>query len=153
MTSGNGFGVNEEHVAASFRFIVKPSSGKTRLMNNIKLRLFIPPGLGQVVESERNENEREKKIGIDILCLLLEAFSEYCVLRNFFLTPLGDQLHTSLQLGSITTSLFLFQCHSPPLLTTTLGTQWAMWISAAGGAGKGKARCQCSVQFLNRSCR
>ena len=30
MTSGNGFGVNEEHVAASFRFIVKPSSGKTR---------------------------------------------------------------------------------------------------------------------------
>ena len=61
MTSGNGFGVNEEHVAASFRFIVKPSSGKTRLMNNIKLRLFIPPGLGQVVESERNEHEREKK--------------------------------------------------------------------------------------------
>ena len=46
MTSGNGFGVNEEHVAASFRFIVKPSSGKTRLKNNIKLRLFIPPGLG-----------------------------------------------------------------------------------------------------------
>ena len=57
----NGFGVNEEHVAASFRFIVKPSSGKTRLMNNIKLRLFIPPGLGQVVESER-KNEREKII-------------------------------------------------------------------------------------------
>ena len=62
MTLGNGFGVNEEHVAASFRFIVKPSSGKTRLMNNIKLRLFIPPGLGQVVESERNEYEREKKL-------------------------------------------------------------------------------------------
>ena len=60
MTSGNGFGVNEEQCAASFRFIVEPSSGKTRLMNNIKLRLFIPPGLGQVVESERNENEREK---------------------------------------------------------------------------------------------
>ena len=53
--------MNEEHVAASFRFIVEPSSGKTRLMNNIKLRLFIPPGLGQVVESERNENERGKK--------------------------------------------------------------------------------------------
>ena len=92
------------------------------------------------------------QFSIDILCLLLEAISEYCVLRNFFLTPLGDQHHTSLQLGSITTSLFLFQCHSPPLLTTTLGTQWAMWISAAGGAGKGKTRCQCSVQFLNRSC-
>ena len=61
MTSGNGFGVNEEQCAASFRFIVKPSSGKTRLMNNIKLRLFIPPGLGQVVESGR-KNEREKII-------------------------------------------------------------------------------------------
>ena len=33
MTSGNGFGANEEQCFASFRFIVKPSSGKTRLMN------------------------------------------------------------------------------------------------------------------------
>ena len=54
MTSGNGFGVNEEQCAASFRFIVEPSSGKTRLMNNLKLQLFkYTPGLGQVVESER----------------------------------------------------------------------------------------------------
>ena len=52
-----------------------------------------------------------------------------------FLTPLGDQLYTSLQLGSLITSLFLFQCRSPPLLTTTLDTQ--LVISAAGGAGKG----------------
>ena len=43
MTSGNGFGVNEEHVAASFRFIVEPSSGKTRLMNNIKITTIYTP--------------------------------------------------------------------------------------------------------------
>ena len=36
MTSGNGFGVNEEHVAASFWFIVKPSSAKTRLSSKYK---------------------------------------------------------------------------------------------------------------------
>ena len=70
-----------------------------------------------------------------IFAMLLETFSEYFVLRNSFLTPLGDQVHTSLQLGRIITSLFLFQCHSPPLLTTTLDTQ--LVISAAGGAGKG----------------
>ena len=59
MTSGNGFGVNEEHLSASFRFIVKPSSGKSRLMNNIQLRLFIPCGRGHKVERER-KNESEK---------------------------------------------------------------------------------------------
>ena len=39
MTSGNGFGVNEEHVAASFWFIVKPSSGKTRLIANEQYKI------------------------------------------------------------------------------------------------------------------
>ena len=80
MTSWNGFGVNEEHVAASFRFIVKPSSGKTRLMNNIKLRLFIPPGLGQVVESERNKIERgkksKKKLSLDVDLFNLLFFNQ-----------------------------------------------------------------------------
>ena len=56
MTSGNGFGVNEEHLSASLRFIVKPSSGKSR---NIQLRLFIPCGRGHKVERER-KNESEK---------------------------------------------------------------------------------------------
>ena len=59
MTSGNGFGVNEEHLPASFRFIVKPSFGKSRLMNNLQLRLFIPCGRDHKVERER-KNESEK---------------------------------------------------------------------------------------------
>ena len=60
MTIVDSAGTSEEQSLQAFG-VFQPSSGKTRLTHNNNYELFIPPGRGQVVESEITKFWKGKK--------------------------------------------------------------------------------------------